>query len=108
MNAVAVHPSGRVALSVAHDKSLRMWDLARGRCTYTAVLGAEEAEGVHFTPDGDMYALMVGSKVTVHGVEGEGGLRATLSHSRRVLAVLQQSEHVLLTGLEDGSLKVGV
>lgn len=29
VNALAVHPSGRLALSVAHDRQLRMWDLLR-------------------------------------------------------------------------------
>jgi WD40 repeat protein len=29
VNALSVHPSGRLALSVAHDKQLRMWDLLR-------------------------------------------------------------------------------
>jgi WD40 repeat protein len=28
---VAVHPSGKVALSVGKDKTLRMWDLMRGK-----------------------------------------------------------------------------
>lgn len=31
VNSVAVHPSGKVALSVGKDKTLRMWDLMRGK-----------------------------------------------------------------------------
>lgn len=31
MNSVAIHPSGKVALSVGYDKTLRMWDLMRGK-----------------------------------------------------------------------------
>lgn len=31
VNCVAVHPSGKVALSVGKDRTLRMWDLMRGK-----------------------------------------------------------------------------
>lgn len=31
VNSVAVHPSGKIALSVGKDKTLRMWDLMRGK-----------------------------------------------------------------------------
>ena len=39
MNSVAVHPSGKVALSVGHDKTLRMWDLMRGKGSASTKLG---------------------------------------------------------------------
>jgi WD40 repeat protein len=53
VNSLAVHPSGRLALSVAHDKALRMWNLFKGRCTYTAPL-EEEAQLVAFSPSGQV------------------------------------------------------
>lgn len=31
VNSVGVHPSGKVALSVGKDRTLRMWDLMRGK-----------------------------------------------------------------------------
>src|ERR1700722_16969431 len=39
VNCVAVHPSGKVALSVGNDKTLRMWDLMRGRSSASTKLG---------------------------------------------------------------------
>ena len=33
VNCVAVHPSGKVALSVGKDRTLRMWDLMRGKAS---------------------------------------------------------------------------
>ena len=39
VNAVAVHPSGKVALSVGKDKALRMWDLMRGKGVASTKLG---------------------------------------------------------------------
>ena len=132
-----------------------MWNLLKGRCSYTAKLEVE-GEAVHFLPGGDAYVLLCGNKVggdgwlgermrstprsggmhrgeasgvcnkicpsprpdaplplshhvqvTVHSTSGEGGILSTLSHARRVLCSAQPSENVLLTGVEDGSVKVG-
>jgi len=32
---LAVHPSGKLALSVGKDKTLRTWNLVKGRPAYT-------------------------------------------------------------------------
>ena len=53
VNSLAVHPSGRLALSVGHDKALRMWNLLKGRCSYTTPLEAE-ADVVQFSPSGQV------------------------------------------------------
>ena len=45
VHSVSIHPSGKVALSVAHDRHLRLWDLVRGRCQYTSPLEAETDTG---------------------------------------------------------------
>jgi protein MAK11 len=39
VNHVDVHPTGRVALSVGKDMTLRMWDLMRGRGAASLPLG---------------------------------------------------------------------
>ncbi|KAG6850676.1 hypothetical protein H0H93_010404 [Arthromyces matolae] len=39
VNSVAVHPSGKVALSVGRDAMLRMWDLMRGRGVGSVKIG---------------------------------------------------------------------
>jgi len=39
VSSVAVHPSGKVALSVGKDKTLRMWDLMRGKGSASTKLG---------------------------------------------------------------------
>lgn len=62
VNGISVHPTGLLGLSVGHDRQLRMWDLAKGRCQYTARLEAE-AEAVLFGPLGRDYLLQAGSKV---------------------------------------------
>jgi len=43
INSVGIHPSGKVALSVGADKTLRMWDLMRGKGSASTKLG----KGMH-------------------------------------------------------------
>jgi WD40 repeat protein len=58
VRSLSVHPSGRLALSVGHDRGLRMWNLAKGRCSYTARLEAE-ADLVAFNPSGEVSNALV-------------------------------------------------
>ncbi|GLC45171.1 hypothetical protein PLESTB_000427800 [Pleodorina starrii] len=105
VNSMAVHPSGRLALSTARDNSIRMWNLAKGRCTYTAPLETE-ADEVAFLEGGETYFLIAGNRITVHGTSGEGGLLAAATAPRRILSAASQSDQLLLLGLEDGSVRV--
>jgi protein MAK11 len=65
INDVAVHPSGKIALSVAKDNTLRIWNLIEGRCAFTRRLKGS-ADKVCWNGDGSAYALVVGSAVQVY------------------------------------------
>lgn len=62
-----------------------MWDLVKGRCTYTSKLEAE-AEAVAFCAEdgGERYALLCGSRVTLHSVQGGEGARIAVCVRARV------------------------
>lgn len=84
INSIDVHPSGKVALSVGKDKTLKMWDLMRGRGAASLALGVGElipyvhplddaysglarnveAEKVKFSADGKHFAIL-----TPHGID---------------------------------------
>lgn len=50
---LSVHPTGRLAVSVGHDRLLKLWHLGKGRCSYTARLEVE-ADDVAFSADGQV------------------------------------------------------
>ena len=52
VHGLAIHPSGRAALSVAADSKLMLWNLTTGKCNYTSAL-PEPARLIGWTPDGD-------------------------------------------------------
>ena len=63
INSIGVHPSGKVALSVGADKTLRMWDLMRGKGSASTKLGKGanvKLYGVHCRAD---VVVLEGEKV---------------------------------------------
>lgn len=48
----SIHPSGRMALSVSRDRTLRLWNLLEGRCAYIKRLQGE-GELVRWSSTGD-------------------------------------------------------
>ncbi|GIL51838.1 hypothetical protein Vafri_7748 [Volvox africanus] len=103
VNSLAVHRSGRLALSVARDKAIRMWNLSKGRTSYTAPLESE-ADWVGFLQSGEAYSLISGNRITVHSTSG--ALMAAYSAPRRILCCASQDDSLMLLGLEDGSVRV--
>lgn len=67
VNHVDVHPTGKVALSVGKDNTLKMWDLMRGRGAASLPLGAE-AEIVKFSPKGTHFAVLFPKKVEIYSL----------------------------------------
>ena len=78
---LAVHMTGRLALSTSRDGTLRMWNLVKGKGQYKTRLSGV-AEGVQFLPGGVSYALQQETAVTLHST-GEEGLLATFQHPCR-------------------------
>ena len=68
VNSVALHPSGRLALSVSQDSSLRLWNLVKGKSAYDSTL-RQPAEQVAFSPDGTSYALVQGLQVFLNTIQ---------------------------------------
>ena len=57
INSASAHPSGRVALSVGADRTIRMWDLMRGVGSASVKIGIE-AELVRWDTLGKRFAVM--------------------------------------------------
>ncbi len=62
---LAVHPTGKLALTISSDFTLRMWDLMRGTCAAVRpITGAKSAVclnlplAVKFSPTGDSYYVL--------------------------------------------------
>ncbi|GLB41620.1 putative WD domain, G-beta repeat [Lyophyllum shimeji] len=108
VNAVAVHPSGKVALSVGRDKTLRMWDLMRGKGCASTKLG-KEGEIVRWSTDGSLFAVQAGSTIDVYTTNMD--LVHTIQHPSRLHDVhfckrVEGDGELLLAAAEDKHLSV--
>jgi len=65
---LAIHPSGKVALSVSKDNTMKMWNLVEGRIAFTRRLKGS-ADAVHWDPSGRFYLLVMSTSVVVHAAD---------------------------------------
>ncbi|GAB4829379.1 hypothetical protein Ancab_019050 [Ancistrocladus abbreviatus] len=102
VNDLAVHPSGRLALTVGRDSCLGMVNLVRGRRSFCCRLG-KEATIVKFSLEGESFFMGMEEKVTVHEAE-DAKLVSEFECKKRVLCAAAGVNGLLFTGGEDCSI----
>lgn len=101
---LAIHPSGRLALSVGKDSQLYTWNLMRAKCVLKRPLAAP-ATAVQWSPSGAGCAVVSGDAVLVLDLASDG-VAAKLEHAERVLAFAYLTETLLVSGGEDKALRL--
>jgi len=61
VSCISIHPTGRLALSVSKDKTIKTWNLLTGRAVYTTSI-KEVGEIVKWSPSGKSYIIVSGMK----------------------------------------------
>lgn len=100
----AVHPSARVALSIARDRSLFMWNLMRGKVAFSAKTKPGPASSIQWSPSGKQYLLTSGNCAALY--DGEGQHVSTMTHTGQVLSAAFLDETRVATGGEDKVARV--
>ncbi|KAG9313177.1 WD40-repeat-containing domain protein [Chiua virens] len=108
VNSVAIHPSGKVALSVGSDKTLRMWDLMRGKGSASTKLG-KEGEVVRWSLSGSTFVVQSLSSLDVFSTDMV--LRHTVSHPSRIHSLrffkrVNGDGELLLVAAEDKKVSI--
>ena len=95
VNSVAVHPSGKVALTVGQDRTLRMWDMMRGKGSASTKLGKGayladlmihltddvlEGEVVRWSLKGTFFVVQCHSTVEIFSTVGHPTTSFTVAH----------------------------
>jgi protein MAK11 len=101
INSLSVHPSGVLALTTSRDKTLKLWDLAKGIVAHTNKL-EQEADFVQWAPDGKHYIVTSDKRIVLYSAEGKK-LR-TMSEQKRIIAVKWLNHRTFVTGGEDRKL----
>ncbi|KAF8548712.1 WD40 repeat-like protein [Imleria badia] len=108
VNSVAIHPSGKIALSVGHDKTLRMWDLMRGKGSASTKLG-KEGEVVRWSLSGSMFIVQSLSSLDVFSTNM--ALRHSITHPSRIQSLrfckrVNGDGELLLVAAEDKKISI--
>lgn len=110
VTSIAVHPSGKVALSTSRDNSLRMWNLENARpASRNRLDGSKSLSHACWSISGDTYAVVADDRrVMVFRIADESGKPfRTLEPSSRVNALtLATPNGEIVLGLEDGRVLV--
>ncbi|XP_045463272.1 p21-activated protein kinase-interacting protein 1-like [Harmonia axyridis] len=107
---VAIHPSGKMALTIGGDTTLRTWNLVKGRQAYAINLitkskDPKSLEKILWSPDGTHFILYGGKYTEIWNIE-EGGLSKAIQYDHKVTACIWWKAKKLLVGHENGDLTV--
>lgn len=110
VSSISVHPSNKVALSTAHDNSLRMWDLVNGKAApRTRLENFSNLKCACWSPDdGARYAL-VADDVNVLIFESDTVSETPLGvckHPKRVNSLKFIQDVVLASASDDGIIRI--
>ncbi|XP_049998151.1 p21-activated protein kinase-interacting protein 1 [Alexandromys fortis] len=90
---LSIHPSGKLALSVGTDKTLRTWNLVEGRSAFIKNI-KQNAHIVEWSPSGEKYIVVVLNKVDVYQLD-TASVSGTITNGKRISSVTFLSDSVL-------------
>ncbi|KAI5932051.1 p21-activated protein kinase-interacting protein 1 [Manis javanica] len=97
---LSIHPSGKLALSVGTDKTLRTWNLVEGRSAFIKNI-KQNAHIVEWSPKGEKYVVVILNKIDIYQLD-TASVSGTITNEKRVSSVTFLSESVLaVTGDEE-------
>ncbi|RZC37527.1 p21-activated protein kinase-interacting protein 1-like [Asbolus verrucosus] len=107
---IAVHSSGKLALTLGADCSLCTWNLVKGRQAYIINLNskckdARSLEKILWASDGVRFVLHGGKYTEIWSIES-GGVLKQVEHEEKVTSCSWLSDSVLLVGHEDGQISI--
>ncbi|KOB79491.1 p21-activated protein kinase-interacting protein 1-like protein, partial [Operophtera brumata] len=106
VTAIAVHPSDKMALSIGGDKTLRTWNLIKGRPAFTINLASKGVllpTEIRFSPGGDRFSLISQQTVDVWTIS-KAGVEKRMTCNSKPTSVQWIDDERLYVGLENGNI----
>jgi protein MAK11 len=102
-----VHPTGRMAISVSSDRTLRLWNLLEGRCAF---IKRTKGDGqlIEWSPSGAHFAVGIHSDLFIYDAASESAADdgvVRCSHSTRLNSIAWVNDGVLVTASNDNELR---
>ncbi|XP_051826659.1 p21-activated protein kinase-interacting protein 1 isoform X1 [Antechinus flavipes] len=93
VTSLSVHPSGKLALSVGTDKTLRTWNLIEGRSAFIKNI-KQNAHIVEWSPSGEKYIVVIVNKIDIYQLE-TASITGTITTGKRISSVTFISDSIL-------------
>ncbi|KAK9502692.1 hypothetical protein O3M35_011409 [Rhynocoris fuscipes] len=105
VNSISVHPSGKMALSIGNDYTLRTWNLVKGRCAYIVNIASKykRPEIIEWSLCGNYFGLLDESKVDVYSV-ADGNVIRTLQLKSKISSIQFLQEEKICLGDSIGNI----
>lgn len=71
VNSLSIHSSGKLLISVSKDKTLRTWNLVKGRCAYIVNL-KDVSHQVLWSPSGVYFAVVFNDRIDMYDITTGG------------------------------------
>ncbi|XP_076004444.1 p21-activated protein kinase-interacting protein 1-like [Genypterus blacodes] len=104
VTSLSVHPSGKLALSVGTDKTLRTWNLINGRSAFIKNI-KQNAEIVRWSPEGDKYVVVVNDTVNVYDLE-TASVTGSIINPKRISSIKFLTNSILAVAGDDETLRL--
>lgn len=104
VTSLSVHPSGKLALTVGNDKTLRTWNLIDGRSAFIKNI-KQNAHIVRWSPDGDKYVVVVEDKADVYTLE-TASLTGTITNPKRISSIKFLTNSILAIAGDDETVRL--
>lgn len=107
---IAVHETGKLALSLGADCSLRTWNLVKGRQAYIINLNSKSKDAksltnIQWALDGVKFLLYGGKFTEIWSIDS-GGIISSIEHKDKVSSCSWLSEEKLVVGYENGHIGI--
>jgi len=105
---VAIHPSGKLALSISTDKTLRCWNLVEGKAAYTLKLYRKDGLRIFWNKTGSLYGIMFDREVIIYDAMNPNQCHS-FSHKGRIndfRFIEHDGNDYLVTGNEDKKVRI--
>ncbi|XP_074543865.1 p21-activated protein kinase-interacting protein 1-like [Halichoeres trimaculatus] len=104
VTSLSVHPSGKLALTVGTDKTLRTWNLINGRSAFIKNI-KQNAQIVRWSPDGDKYVVVKNDKVDIYDLQ-TASVTGTITNPKRISSIKFLNNSLLAVAGDDETVRL--
>ncbi|PKK33915.1 PAK1 interacting protein 1 [Columba livia] len=103
VTSLSIHPSGKLALSVGTDKTLRTWNLVEGRSAFIKNL-KQNAHIIKWSPDGERYVTVITNKVDIYQLD-TASITGTITTEKRISSLIFVTDSILAIAGDDEMIR---